>query len=188
MKTQRSEKLIQKLENKQKKIDEVTEELSRLHFESNKLVNKLKEEQDTFQEKHEGKTVRNFFSTRAGAKFKAENKRRYKNYKKSPPGAFNSDVIEDGDTVEITNTYKSKKYGNLQGRQGTVQRQSNTFVYLDIPGIPDEIPRGKGNVTLIAKGNQVFGSSSEGSDTSFGAVSSTSHISSFASAKDHTKY
>ena len=91
--------------------------------------------------------------------------------------------------MEITNKYKNKKYGNLGGRQGIVQRSSRTFVYLDIPGIPDEIQRGRGNVRLIAKGNQSYGSSSEVSDTSYGEESRASNTS-FVSppVKDHLRY
>ena len=66
MKTQRSKKLIKKLENKQKKITEITEELNKLHLETSELVNKLKEEQNTAEiESGRPRSARGFFTNRA---------------------------------------------------------------------------------------------------------------------------
>ena len=184
MKTQRTGKLIKKLESRHNKINELTEELNRLQIETTDIIGKLKEEQNAAESETYGtRSARGFFSNRQKPKSRGR-------FVKNIAGFTNSDVIEDGDTVVITNDYKSKKYGSLKGRQGRVQRSSNTFVYLDIPGIPDEIPRGRGNVDLVAKGSQVIGSSSEAASGSSIEESSQASRTSFVtpSFKDHLKY
>ena len=47
MKTTRSSRLIKKLEHKQKRITELTEELNKLNLDSDKLIKKIQEEQES---------------------------------------------------------------------------------------------------------------------------------------------
>ena len=122
MKTSRSTKIIKKLEQKQKRISELTEELNKLHLSSDKLIKKLREEHETddLAEEATRPAVLPFFTGR-GARNRGTRGGTKTTGLKSI--LIEKESIKNGDTVEITNSYRSKKYGNLKVRQGTVQRQ-----------------------------------------------------------------
>ena len=117
MKTQRTSKLIKKLEVKQKRIDEITRELHQLQLESGNLVKKLKEEQETAELEEAANKPASRFTTFRPGRFRTKgNAERFT--PRSNVASYPLDSIEIGDTVEICNDYKNKKYGELKGRQG----------------------------------------------------------------------
>ena len=53
-----------------------------------------------------------------------------------------------GDRVRINNNY-SGKYGNLFGRIGRVHKIGTSFVFIEIPGIPEKQQRAECNLDLV---------------------------------------
>ena len=53
-----------------------------------------------------------------------------------------------GDRVRITNNY-SGKYGNLFGKIGKVHRIGTSFIFIEIPGIPEKQQRAECNLDLV---------------------------------------
>ncbi len=61
----------------------------------------------------------------------------------TPTGKF-----KEGDKVRILNSY-SGRYGNLLGKIGTVNTIGKTFIFIDIPGIPETQQRTENNLELV---------------------------------------
>ena len=61
----------------------------------------------------------------------------------APTGKF-----KEGDKVRILNNY-SGRYGNLSGKIGTINTIGKTFIFIDIPGIPETQQRTENNLELV---------------------------------------